>query len=397
MAITRVKYALISFFVLYCIIFPANTFSLKIPLLICILLVCYKNLFVALHKSKYFLVLWFGIVYFLETIAASLVINAQNYVDIFSFSWVWLMLLLVPIIIENNIDYNRFFFAGSAVISLIIDGIFFLDIFNICGIDDNILGVFLHNTDNMMLGKASFSMFEYIIFYKTSPILIFSLCYSLLHRYYKSSILFFLALCLSGTRANFVISVALVIICFCYNIRLKRNYDLICKIFMFMVLLMCVYFFVADDFIYKSQIKSSISEDIKFQDVKDIFEIMSESWLNWMCGTGVGSYFMSTARGWVNVVEVAYLDYFRQVGALFYIQFVFFIIFPLLCLIKLRVLWLWLAYIGYLMVAATNPLLVSSTAFIVYILVYVNIINIKDQYKNRIITQRSNGFKTSCM
>ena len=117
--------------------------------------------------------------------------------------------------------------------------------------------------------------------------------------------------------------------------------------------------------------KAEISDNIKYSDIFDITNMMLNDKFKTIFGFGIGSYFNSTARGAVNIVEVSYFDYLRQVGIVCFMFFLMFLIFPVIKIIRKQIWWLLFGYLGYLLIAATNPLLVSSTSFLVYILVYI--------------------------
>ena len=117
--------------------------------------------------------------------------------------------------------------------------------------------------------------------------------------------------------------------------------------------------------------KIEMSDNIKYSDVFDITNMMLDDKFKAVFGFGIGSYFYSTARGVVNIVEVSYFDYLRQVGVVSFMFFLMFLIFPIIKIIRKQIWWLLFGYLWYLLIAATNPLLVSSTSFLVYILVYI--------------------------
>lgn len=96
---------------------------------------------------------------------------------------------------------------------------------------------------------------------------------------------------------------------------------------------------------------------------------MQSNILNILFGTGVGSSFRSFRGYEMTTFELSYVDYFRQVGVVGMLLFLNFIIKPVRDLFK-HDRWLLIGYLGYLAVAFTNPLLVTSTSFMMYLIIY---------------------------
>ena len=118
----------------------------------------------------------------------------------------------------------------------------------------------------------------------------------------------------------------------------------------------------------RMNVKGAVSSDNvrkgQMQSYKEIFSDFD----NLFIGTGLGSYFYNYGRmEMVNSAEYAYLDLIRQVGVMFFLLFMIFVLYPLNQNIALNRK---VIYIGYLAIAFTNPLLFSSTAFLAYIYMY---------------------------
>lgn len=372
--VNNVCYGTLISFLLYCFLLPANYFYIK-PLLLVFTIVLYSDVIFKCVKVRVFNVIYFySLGYSFISIAISILIGTGSVYDTLSFSYVWLILLLVPVIIEENINYLSIFLCLTLIIATAVNCIFFLDVFGIIDLYQNPVGEFLKNSGDMQLGKGGLSTYGYNIFYKTTPLLIISLAYFVAKGKIILSAWLFLALCLSGTRANFVAGILTIGLCF-FSDMFKNKEKFVIFVLALSVFLLIVYFFVLDDFIIKSQAKAS-SDDIKYSDVNDIVNLFLNNKLDILFGFGVGSFFETSARGMVNTVEMTYFDYFRQVGAILFVLFIMFIACPVYYLIKFKIHWLSVAYILYLIVAGTNPLLVNSTAFMVYILVYSIIIKI---------------------
>ena len=121
-----------------------------------------------------------------------------------------------------------------------------------------------------------------------------------------------------------------------------------------------------------NQLKYGRSEEIKLEAIYSIFNHMNAAPYRYIFGSGVGSYFYSSGRNaLVDVVEVSFFDYFRQVGVVGFSLFIYFLVRPMKWLYKNQK-WVLICLLGYLAVAFTNPLLVTSTSFMAYVLILCN-------------------------
>ena len=126
---------------------------------------------------------------------------------------------------------------------------------------------------------------------------------------------------------------------------------------------------IYDKLVALNALKYGRSESVKFSDMQIIFELLSNNVLNSLFGLGVGSSFYSVRGSYMTTFELSYIDYLRQVGLVGISFFTVFILRPVKKLFSNR-RWLLIGYISYLAVAFTNPLLVTSTSFMLYLLVY---------------------------
>ena len=175
------------------------------------LIVGFPELIICCRKRKFGIILIFIFYYLFVTVTESLIIGNGSVKEVLSFSWVWLMLLIVPISIQWNIDYTRVFLNSTLYVAIVVDLIFLLDITGTVNIFDNYLSRILYETNDLKLGKGELSTFGYFIFYKTTPLLVVSLSYFSYRKNILFSLLLFIALCVSGTRANLLIGVCIII------------------------------------------------------------------------------------------------------------------------------------------------------------------------------------------
>jgi hypothetical protein len=87
-------------------------------------------------------------------------------------------------------------------------------------------------------------------------------------------------------------------------------------------------------------------------------------------GMGMGSSFYSHGVGeFINSIEWSYLDLWRQMGLPMFIIFLVFLMRPLTTKNKIP-MHTKFGFVSYLIIAGTNPLLYSSTAYLYYIYMY---------------------------
>lgn len=351
--------------IMYCILFPADKLNIKEIILAGALLFCYCG-----RRSRHTMrisIFGYGIVY----TAISLVYSLARGVAIgsaLSYGYVWLYVLLLTGIIECSQDIKRPFFTATFIVAGIIDIIFLGDLLGIVSIFENPIAVFFKSINELQgLGKGELSTFGYSIFYKSCPLIVVAYSYFIFKRKYIAALPLLVALFVCGTRANFLIAVFLTasIPVLCTE---KFNVKLIALLVVLGVGLI-VLPVLQDRLTTLNNLKRDRSETIKIQDMMLIWDNMKSNPLNLLFGTGVGSEFLSSRGKMMATFEISYFDYFRQTGLFGLIVLLKFIITPVRWLYA-NERWLFLAYISYLAISFTNPLLVTSTSFMLYLVVY---------------------------
>lgn len=350
---------------MYCVIFPADVLNIK-------------EILFALSVAFYFLlskenaiipryIFTYSIVYPLLTIVYSFA-RGNTLMDAISYGYEWMILLLSLVTVTNHIDVKKIFFASTYFISLIIDLIFALDFLGIASLTSNPVSTFFFNMNELQgLSKGIFSTFGYSIYYKSCALVLVTYAYLI----YKKRILISLPIVLSmfvcGSRANFlmVIFITAAVPLLCTEKPSKKA-----LIILLLTIAAAVFLpSLIEKMTALNELKFNRSESIKIADAWVIFDNASSSFLNFLFGTGVGSSFFSPRGVELKTTELSYIDYFRQAGLFGIVFLVIFLLKPVRWLFN-NERWLLIAYIGYLIVAGTNPLLVTSTSFMLYVLVY---------------------------
>ena len=365
---------LIMVLIMYTIIFPADKLNIKEILLFITLFFGYFGKKV--HFS--FKLCIFGVLFPSITIVYSL-FRGTSFLDALSYGYVWLFLLLIPIIIDNRFDIKKPFIYSTYIIAIIIDFIMLTDLLGIIPINENFVASFFMNMKELQgLGKGIVATFGYSIFYKSCPLILISLAYFIYNKKIIISIPLIISLLASGTRANFI---ATLIICFmipvtCFNNK-KRLY-----IIPILIIIAIYYFPIAfDKILVLNSLKYNGSELTKINDTILVLSAIHDNVLNLLFGTGVGSSFLSSRGYYMSTFEFSVVDYLRQTGIIGLGCFGYFIYSIFKKLMENKEKWLVISFACYLAVACTNPLLVTSTSFMLYVFVISYSNNIKNKVK----------------
>jgi len=220
------------------------------------------------------------------------------------------------------------------------------------------------------------------MFYKTSPLLVFPLSYYLFQILIQGNVkLLFLKLTillsiivtlfLSGTRAN-IVSLALIIL-FYLSYYIYKKSRIVFVVLTGLYTLLAIYgLSIIGGILFNA---TEISNLVKFGHYISYIEHFSDHIGQFIFGNGLGSSFYSYGINRItNVTELTYLELIRIWGMPISIIFLLVLLTPILYEIKAKQFsHLFIAYIAYLFIAGTNPLLLSSTGMIVFVYVFSNI------------------------
>lgn len=356
---------LINIAVFYCILFPADKINIK-EILFSIPIALYftfdkQNLLIPISLFNY------SIFYTIITIVYSIA-RGTDVRSAVSYGYVWLFLLIIPALVKYKIDIKHCFFFSTYLVALIIDFIFLADIFNVYSITSNPVAVFFYNMNEIQgLGKGIFSTFGYSIYYKSCALILITYGYFIYKKKYFICIPLIVSMLACGTRANFLVAIFITaaIPILCGNSVSKRAIAFLVIFSVGIALLPSL----IDRMTTLNSLKYNRSGSIKWADVAVILDNLQSNILNLLFGTGVGSSFRSPRGQDMRTFEFSYIDYLRQTGIVGLMVFFSFILKPMKYLF-VNERWLFISFIGYLLVAATNPLLVTSTSFMIYVLVY---------------------------
>ena len=369
-------------FFLSCILFPADFYHIKKISFVVALLLGWGKIIECIGFPKYRPVLFFAIIFPIGTIIHSMILGSELGRAV-SDGYTGILFLLLIVICEYNINYEAMLIKCLKILCYIT---LLLVILDIAGISDlNVhtpIRKFIYDYGIGYVGKSFAYAAYYKVFIKTSPLLILLLCYSFDNRKWIDVVLSFIALVLSGTRANIFVSFGLLMSMFFLYKTENANQKHIKYIAMGIVILVGVFFIprvlgVAADMM--STTGSITSDAVRSGQLQGLYDSLEDP-VKLMFGVGYGNVLMfDYGRGKDTYeFELSYFCLLMKIGLLWFLSYIVFLIIPFFKKISVSTK---VILLGYLVIAYSNPLLYTSTAMIMLIYVYYKSIeNIHAEY-----------------
>ena len=361
-----------------CVFDPADKLlKIKVPLFIFIwiiflleIIVKKENVYFPQHLVLYFLL--FSILLPLTSICIYMFKsgNLENYAGL-NYLKSYLFLSLVFILYARNIDLIKPLSLNITVLSLI-SILLFLTAFN----NSNIFNYWY--TWGNKYGIFTFSWKKYgnlnmnAVYFHTVPLSVVALSYFTFKTIFTKGfyrILFLILLSInivgmivSGSRNSMIMSIFIPLVVFYWYSSNKK-----------LLLVIILVIVMSTSIVFLETIKGMIdineySNKIKLGHITDILNILSNA-DTLLFGQGLGSYYFSnTLQQNTYVVETTYLDTFRQYGLIMGLCYLIMSLFPLMKLrfsINREKHYIFLAYIGYLIMSISNPFILSSSGMLV--------------------------------
>ena len=290
---------------------------------------------------------------------------------------------LALIIVNERFELTKILNYSSLLLVLITIGFYSVLIVN-PNLFGKIYEYFVIEKQAAVYGLRNYGGFTILqMFYKTSPLLVFPLSYYLyqllivqnkknliLQIFILLSIL--ITLFLSGTRANMISLLLIVIFYFSFYIYKKSK--------ILFTILGSIYILISFYAIYKvGGLLLNIQEEsnmVKFGHLKSYIEYFNNHIGEFIFGQGLGgSFYSSGINQLTNITELSYFELIRIWGFPITVIFLLVLMLPLYYEIKSKnISHLFIAYMAYLFIAGTNPLLLSSTGMIVLVYVFSEIV-----------------------
>lgn len=365
--------SLISAFIFISVIFPNDIYSLKKILFFAICVVNAKLIITSFVSRKNDIFAFFGFVFPTILFLYSAIMTG-NVLFSFSRSFAAYMFLIIFVVKIYGIDFEKILLKSIKLIVIATILLAFLDVIGIINVNTGFFrNEIMYGYGLGLMGKSPLYSFYYKIFFKTSPLMVLFLFKKFNDSKYFAVLLAITALILSGTRANVLFPIFFLIAFYVFSTRNKSK--IVKYTFIVIVITSSVIFsgtlleVFNEAFIVKGE-TSDTARQGHIEGIKDL--ITNDPWII-LRGSGMGSEFYSYGSdSYVSSIEWSYIDLWRQMGFLFFFLFLVFVFLPLFNWHKVGKYKKY-AYITYLCIAATNPLLFSSTSYLVFIYMYYDL------------------------
>lgn len=207
-----------------------------------------------------------------------------------------------------------------------------------------------------------------MFYYKTSPLVLFSFSYYFSRAIFPGPrrlaallavIVFGATLLFSGARANFLCAVFVASILLMFAFARRAGWAIA---FLFILAGTTAF---AMTVVVKLANPAEASNTIKLLHVQSYEREFTDHPSSLLWGEGADTSFYSEGfRDWATDTELSYLELVRVYGVPITLAFLVCLALPLKSLFRTRRYDLLLAYIGYLFICGSNPLLISSTGFL---------------------------------
>ena len=366
----KVNNILLFGFLLICLFFPGDPYKVKLVFLGLLFVLNITEFFKPDFSSKFLPVFLIGLAFPVLAMIQSVVLTSDVSSAVSGAYSPVILLLLIPIVRDNLKlkEYTILLLKLMALCTIAIAAADIAHVFDANG--NNFIRNSFYQFDMGLMGKSAAYSSYYRIFFKASPLLVLLLDDSITKNKKSCIVIAFAALWFSGTRAN--VFSALIILFFRYvfwnDSKMSDRARVLLSLGIILVALVNVETITR---LISSQMNTSgavASDEVRTGEFKAYFEVFSNP-VKLLFGSGFGSQFYNYGREAVAATsELSYFEIIRCVGLILAIPFFSFVLYPFLSDKVTRSTKL--AFISYLVIAATNPLLFSSTAMVMYMFIY---------------------------
>jgi hypothetical protein len=375
--IDKLNYGLFSVFVTINVLFPGDIFNIKKFMFLTILFLNMRALVSGMMKRENFYIVFFGFIYPIMLIVYSTLLTGNLWTS-FTRSFAAFLFLAMIIIRESRLNIEKIVLNAVKLIAILTIGLVLSDMLRLIDINSpSILREMMYGLDMGLMGKSPSYPLYYKVFFKTSPLMVFLLFRS----FYKENIIWvvlaIITLIVSGTRANAIFT--LFFIGLFYMFYGAQRYKKIKYVMAFIGIAIGILMFpfLVNVFIGIVVKRGIVSDTVRAGHIQGLVELFNQKPWILIFGSGMGSFFYSYgAKMMVSSIEWSLLDLWRQMGAGFFGLYLVFILLPVFK--KYIDPYKRFAYFTYLCIAATNPLLFSSTFYMVIYIMYQDVYDQKE-------------------
>lgn len=360
---------LLVLYTLNALFIPYDNFQLKklaLGLLIIINIRCYFHI----RKMDEIFAVFFGSVVMMATVVQSTLFSGGFFSNL-KIGYTFSILLLYPIIKMHRIDYIKLLAIGTMLLAFFIVGMFLLDLVGVLPIYSNPILMWLYRTENANIGKYPSLLIGISLFLKASPLLLAGMAYSFEKKKLFLSLIFLVAIVLTGTRANMFMGIACFGFCYIYSHK-KVSERTVAVILLLAAAGFVIYKMDFFNWIQEVAKKKVNSDGIRTGTLDSMFLYWKQHPLNFFFGSGyMGEFYNSGRKGITRDVELSYWNLLRQVGLFQFCILMYMYVKPIIVLLKKKTGYLYIAaYVAYLLIAYTNPFLITSTGLTMVLFMY---------------------------
>lgn len=356
--------ALIYLFTFFVVFTPVDVFSMKKITLLLLLVISIKYIRLVpadgLHRTVSLLGFWLTAISILISSIVTL-----DFVGNIVQGYMGLILLLFYLIERKEIDFSKIFENVLFLLAIFTVGMAILDIIGIIPMSSNGLLNWMSENGIAYVGKHSRLPTGYMIFVKTSPLLVILLPILYEKRRYIAVTIFLLALLISGTRANIIVGIVALVL----TIILKNHKTLFEKLILGVAIIIVTILFFNGTFIDSIRTMFDIKagdDAVRTGTLYSILKGFSDNPLSLLIGNGyTSSFYNEGIQSYSTIVELSYWNLLRQVGIFVFLPMMFVYLYPAVRLFKYKkTVPIAVSFVGYLFIAYTNPLLYSTTGLL---------------------------------
>lgn len=364
---------LLTVFTFNCVFIPYDTFELKMISFFLMLILNVKDIF-CISENDEVIIFLFGFLLTSFNIIVSIILAKGSIYSNIQQGYAPYIMLLYPIIKKSKIPFEKIIipFLKGLVYLVVLTVV--LDLLNILPLYSNKLMTWYHYSENGMIGKGTVFAVGYMIFIKTTPMLIVLIPFLINKKDYISCVFTLITLIVSGTRANMIVGVFVLCLCVMYEIYKNCDKRLFIKIIsiLFIILLFIIIKTGVIDFVIQMFVNKASNDSIRYSILETILNSWKNKPLDFFIGSGYTAKLYDVARNqYTYTVELSYWNLLRQVGFLPFLLIMLMYLLPVIFFIKSKAnLNYVIAYVGYLIIAYTNPLLYTSTGLVTLLFIY---------------------------
>lgn len=390
--INKLAITLIFFLILVILFDPSNNLTgLKTPLFLVVFLSFFflafirKSYQLRITKSFFLLETIFSLISLYGFLVGLLYSGEYDFGYAFYYAFVFAPFVLLYFLLVLDVNFEKVFINALKFFSVLL---FLFSIAVMWYFDELSIVINALNFQYQvaMIGYRDYGGITFsMIYWKTSIMIVFLSAY-LMDKRGVFSILFFLVtlylLFISGTRANMFIAFLFFIWWILLNLRVvltKSSYkaSVLFLLFMFFLVLIASLDSIFGTFLSPNE----TSNAIKLGHFQSYLSLFSDNLSTFLFGAGYGSGMYSYGTG-SNLfsLELTYLEILRFYGVFVALIFISILIYPIFILYRNKSTYLY-GWLSYLLIAGSNPLILSSTGVFALIFVYYLVFK-KEMYAN---------------